>query len=134
MNKSEIKELMFEQVEASDFADFRKLDTGELVGFRKETTYPFIVNEVEYKYIRKIKPKEKRLMTAQELAGKWLVWLERGEEKYYFVGLIDTRLNMIGSWDLEAEKPYKYVRNIPKSFRINDKPSLDGATSLEVEK
>ena len=83
-------------------------------------------NSASYKYVRQIQKKE-RLMTLEDLDGKWITWCDQEE-------LHKIRIVFRNGFFSFGHRSFGTVRQLHEKGGVwNDKPSFEGLKSLMAE-
>lgn len=137
MTKQEIKEFiikhLFEEMEFSNKNDFSILVVGDMVEIDidcmlYDDSGKFkCSNGAWYDYARKTKPKQMRYLTIEEIWGRTLV---HPDGRAFFLSRISENGCIYSD---ELGNAYMLEDLIDRGWKVNDKPSLDGAQDLKVE-
>ncbi len=135
MTKEELREFagkyLGEEMEFSDSKSFCPKFTSVLttIDISSDTGRMYACKEEWYHYCRPIQPKETRLMTVEELWGRTLVKvMASGNVDAFIVNTLS-----IDSFRLMGAEFRTIQELYDLGWKVNDKPTMEGATSLMVE-
>ena len=118
-----------EEVELSNneaFENYIEVKLLQLVYYSNADTFFTTKNSGYYKYARPIQKKE-RLMTLEDLDGKWITWCDQEE-------LHKIRIVFRNGFFSFGHRSFGTVKQLHEKGGVwNDKPSFEGLKSLMVE-